>query len=146
MSEAPKKKVLSLEEQQLLIEQLMRDNQDLKESLQKQNDSLATRLAKLDPNNTTVKRMVSKAFRKTPIPVLLTNEPKESASHGMIMEMKHDACPFCNEKGKKNIVDLDGSRWQCRVCGKHWIEDALFKKYTKQLEKFDISEVAGQAV
>lgn len=50
---------------------------------------------------------------------------------------KKDCCPFCTEHGKKSMLDITSSgRWACRQCGKHWYEEALGQKYSKQLERF----------
>ena len=50
---------------------------------------------------------------------------------------KKDCCPYCTEHGKKSMLDITPTgRWACRQCGKHWYEEALGQKYSKQLEKF----------
>lgn len=50
---------------------------------------------------------------------------------------KKDCCPWCSERAKPSLLDLTTSgRWACRQCGKHWYEEHLGQKYSKQLEKF----------
>lgn len=50
---------------------------------------------------------------------------------------KRDCCPYCTEHGKKSMLDFTKSgRWQCRMCGKNWYEEALGQKYSKKLEQY----------
>lgn len=134
-------KQLTQEQMQQMLEQLIKDNQELKQQMKDQEETLSSRLREMNPSKTTVKRMTMKQFIRVAPKVELKDEPQESASSGQIMEMKKDCCPYCIAKKRPNIVDLDGLRWQCRVCGKHWLEDALNQPYTKELERFSISGV-----
>lgn len=140
-----KKKLLTPEQMQEMMQQLMKDNQDLRQQMKEQEENVSSRLKIMDPNKTTLKRMLTKQFLKLIPKVVLVEEQQESASSGQLMEMKKDCCPYCVAKKRPNIVDLDGIRWQCRVCGKHWMEEALSQPYTKALERFSIDGVASEA-
>lgn len=139
-------KQLTPEQMQSMLEQLMRDNQDLRQQMKEQETSISSKLREMNPEKTTMRRMLSKQFIKLIPKVVLNDEPQESASTGQLMEMKKDCCPYCVAKKRPNIVDLDGARWQCRVCGKHWLEEALGKPYTKKLEEFSVNEIASEAI
>lgn len=49
---------------------------------------------------------------------------------------KKNECPFCNAQKKPSMLDINNSGvWQCRRCGKGWMDDALGKPYSRKLER-----------
>lgn len=106
------------------------DNAKLKDDLKNAKNAKVQTLV----NGTTMGRIKNGEIQQGAVelpPPTLIDEP---AFKGL--DYKHDACPFCNETGTKNIVDQtpQGSRYACRVCAKYWSPWMLNMKYEPELE------------